>query len=533
MADRHNTKRRYAMILRSSAKQKRPCWTTLPVEIRLLILEGITQQRHPGWASSAAVCKEWQFVIERENFRQLNLHVPCLDDFERITVQRQHLVSYISLDIELPCYTCRCCHWSESETWVRRNSSIVSKGIWKLFSILSGWTLANQKGLALELSAHSPSDSDHWFKHYRFSSGRVGDDEDDVISGRDMGSRLLDDPKHGWRNAQQETPPPRLAVLRLFATINLRFPAELPQVDVVTRLTIRRQLRRRLQPIALQLVLGKLSRLEHMVYEPWRPWDRFHARVVDQEYAFVIRNGLPKSLKTLSIFEDFDDSLAAALARLGPLGPVFPVDSVRIVDPRIGATFASRSLDLEQLSVSYLSNAEDFFGACLQTWTWEHLRSLALTSALLQPAGNPGRIYALLSSAAAAALRMPKLHTLVLWNGRRGNACAFVYHHQDRSRPYIAWRSTWDLELTHAVVEEWQTVASQVRPSELGIEKQPVLRSGRVVSLSDATRRALAAAYAAADAAAEALLACPPFGDPEYHRLHRAYVRAADAEDRA
>jgi hypothetical protein len=282
MADRHNTTRRCAIILRSSTKQKPPCWTTLPAEIHLLILEAITQQKHPGWASSAAVCKEWQFVIERENFRQLKLHVPCLDDFERIAVRRQHLVHYISLDIELPCYTCRCCYWSESETWERRNSSIVSKDIWKLFSILSGWTLAKQQGLALELSAYSPSDSDHWFKHYRFGSGRVGDDEDDVVSGRDMGSGLLDDPKHGWRNAQQETPPPRLAVLRLFAAINLRFPAELPRVDVVTRLTIRRQLRRRLQPTALQLVLGKLSRLEHMVYEPWRVWNRLYAQVVDQ-----------------------------------------------------------------------------------------------------------------------------------------------------------------------------------------------------------------------------------------------------------
>jgi hypothetical protein len=186
----------------------------------------------------------------------------------------------------------------------------------------------------------------------------------------------------------------------------------------------------------------------------------------------VIRNGLPQTLKTLSVFEDFDDSLAAALVDPGLLGPVFSTDPVRIVDPRVGAAFAFRSLDLEELSVSYLSNAEDFFRACLQTWTWEHLRSLALTSALLQPAGNRGKIYALLSRAAAAALRMPRLHTMVLWNGRRGNACAFVYHHQDRGHPQIVWRSTWDLELTHTVVEAWQTVASQVRPSELEITKQ-------------------------------------------------------------
>jgi len=269
-------------MLRSLEKPKPPYWTALPAEIHLLILEAIVQQKHPGWASAAAVCKKWQFVIERANFHQLKLHVPCLDDFERITLRRQHLVHHISLDIELPCYTCRCCHWSESDTWTRRNSSIISNGIWKLFSILSGWTSAKQKGLALELNAHSPSDSDHWFKHYRFTSGRMGDDEDDAVSGPDMGSGLLDDPTHGWMNAQQETPPPRLAVLRLFENINLRFPAELPRVDAVTRLTIRRQLRRQLQPTALQLVLGKLGRLEHMVYEPWRVWNRLHAEVIDR-----------------------------------------------------------------------------------------------------------------------------------------------------------------------------------------------------------------------------------------------------------
>ena len=198
----------------------------------------------------------------------------------------------------------------------------------------------------------------------------------------------------------------------------------------------------------------------------------------------MIQDGLPKTLKTLSVFEDFDDSLAAALAD-PRLGPMFPVDAVRTVDPRVGAAFAFRSLDLEELSVSYLSNAEDFFRACLQTWTWEHLRSLALTSALLQPAGSRDKIEALLSSAAAAALRMPRLHTLVLWNGTRGNACAFVYHrHRDRGRPYIAWRSTWHLELTDEVVEAWQTVASQVSLSELVIKKQDI--QGEIGSHGDA-----------------------------------------------
>lgn len=49
------------------------------------------------------------------------------------------------------------------------------------------------------------------------------------------------------------------------------------------------------------------------------------------------------------MFEDFNDNLAVALRN-----PHFPghlqVDAVRIVDPRIGAAFVSRNLDLGQLS---------------------------------------------------------------------------------------------------------------------------------------------------------------------------------------
>lgn len=87
--------------------------------------------------------------------------------------------------------------------------------------------------------------------------------------------------------------------------------------------------------------------------------------------AAITRPSLAKAYGScFPAFEDFDDNLAAALANTGLLGPVLRVDSVRIIDPRTRTAFASRSLDLEHLSVSHLSNAEDFFGACLQTWTW-------------------------------------------------------------------------------------------------------------------------------------------------------------------
>ncbi len=198
------------MILRSSIKPF--YWISLPVEIRLMILEAITQQKHPGWASFASVCREWQLFIEKRNFHQLKLQVPCLDDFERLIVRQRELVHHIWFDIELPGYTCRCCKRDESMSCTLRNDSIVSKGIWKLFSILSAWKLAS--GLTLELNAHSPSDSDHWFKDYYFASDDEGNE--DATSGQEIDHKWHD-PQHGWINGQQVQTPPASAILRLFA----------------------------------------------------------------------------------------------------------------------------------------------------------------------------------------------------------------------------------------------------------------------------------------------------------------------------
>ncbi|KZL77592.1 hypothetical protein CT0861_12084 [Colletotrichum tofieldiae] len=433
MGDRYSVTRCHGMILRASTRRGASSWMFLPAEIRLMILEAIAQQKHPGWASSASVCKEWQLFIEKRNFNQLKLQVSCLDDFERMTIRRKELVCHIWLDIELPKYTCRCCKRDESYSGTQNNSSIISNGIWKLFRALSTWKPAS--GLTLELNAHSPSDSDHWFKNYYFASADEGDED---ATSRKEADCSWHDPQHGWINGQQVTNPPRSAIPRLFGMIDLRFREELPQVDGVTCFIIRRQLRRCLFPRTLKLILNKLCRLEHLIYEPWRAW----------ECGWRVLND--------RVFEDFSDNLAVALGNAAQLPWQLQVDGNRIVDPRIGAAFAPRSLDLEQLSVSYMVNAEDFLQACMPTWTWQRLQSLALTSQLLRQTGSRLKIDALLYKAGITALQMPRLHTLVLWNGIKGDACAFIYH-TDRDRAYITWRGTWDMELSHRVTcpVEW------------------------------------------------------------------------------
>lgn len=250
---------------------------SLPAEIRLMILEAVRHQINPGWASLASVCKEWQIFIEAKNFHTLQLKVSCLDDLECMVVRQRDLVRHISFNIELARYTCRSCKREESESWESRNSAIVSKGVWKLFTVLSTWK--SSTGLTLELNAYSPSDSDHWFKDYHFASGDEGNE--DTTSLQEYGSGWHD-PKHGWIKGQRARTPPHDAVLRLFSQVDPRFRKGLPEVNVVSCFIIRRQLRRRLCSWAFLPILDKLCRLEHIVYEPWRPWQSWRRDLLDK-----------------------------------------------------------------------------------------------------------------------------------------------------------------------------------------------------------------------------------------------------------
>ncbi len=134
MADNSRNATPAGIRLRSSMKFY---WMRLPTELRLIILEAIIQQTCSNWAFAAAVCKEWQRFIEKRKFHRLKLKVPGLDNLERLSIRQRNLVRYISFDIELPTYTCRSCKRTESESWMQRNNFIISKGIWKLFYILS------------------------------------------------------------------------------------------------------------------------------------------------------------------------------------------------------------------------------------------------------------------------------------------------------------------------------------------------------------------------------------------------------------
>ncbi|KAK6723637.1 hypothetical protein SNK04_002484 [Fusarium graminearum] len=138
------------MRLRSSGFLK---WSSLPPEIRHMILNTIVDLKNPRWADLASVSKEWQSVIGVRNMAKLKLQSPsCFDGFEKI-VQQRHLVKHIYLCVELPKYDCTLCKARTRTPSFSRDSSIISHAIGKILSILSTWK--TQGPLTLELNAVS------------------------------------------------------------------------------------------------------------------------------------------------------------------------------------------------------------------------------------------------------------------------------------------------------------------------------------------------------------------------------------------
>ncbi|KAI0545743.1 hypothetical protein F4679DRAFT_452140 [Xylaria curta] len=459
---------RQRVITRSQTRSNALAWISLPAEIRLMILEIVACQKYPGWASLASVCREWQHVLEKVNFHKIKLRVPCLAKFRRYaTPQKRELIRHICLDVVLPQYNSKCCSRRRSPS--ARISCIVSDGIWKLFSILRTWGPA--KNLALEINVYSPSDCEHCFKNIYLSSDAVND-EDAMTDAWRTGSRYHD-PQHGWMHGRQVEAPPRTAILQLFRPIHLVFHRKLPQVQAVTCLIIRRQFRRCISPSGLGLLLSRFNRLEHIFYEPWLPYEAVRRESHEKWLSAVMRDNLPNTLNKLTVFEDSYEFYDLFPERRAPV-PWF-----NLFEPSkgLGAAFASKSLDLQHLAISFMVNAEEFFRHCQSTWIWSSLQSLALTSQLLQNDwAKRDQIEALLYRAGLLAQKMPELRTFVLWNGGKNHACAFIYR-ADRERASVTWRGTWLLELRRPEFKPWQLAAAKIpchRFSELRVKQELV-----------------------------------------------------------
>lgn len=182
----------------------------------------------------------------------------------------------------------------------------------------------------------------------------------------------------------------------------------------------------------------------------------------------MISQQLSKNVKTVRIFEDFNENYLEVFQNSRGINAHLNPDRVRITTIKTGAAFARKSRQLENLSVAFLVDACHFFDACQPHWQWPHLRSLALTSRMMSK-NNPLQIRRILEAAAEYALNMPKLETMTIWNGAKGEACAFTWCRQDAS---ISWRGTWDCNLESSVLNAWKAVAYKYARHEFTVNEK-------------------------------------------------------------
>ena len=164
-------------------------------------------------------------------------------------------------------------------------------------------------------------------------------------------------------------------------------------------------------------------------------------------------------------------------------------EPVRTASDAVGQALAAASLNLEYLSAASIVDAWHFLQACKPTWVWEKLATLVLTSRSLVPKEDCSKIHDLLQLAAGAAMAMPELNTLELWNCDKGLACVFRYQASTSSRPAtITWRGSWDLSLNPRVVRTWKAVACRRAFCELKIIKEALNDDVSLNSHGDAIR---------------------------------------------
>ena len=149
--------------------------------------------------------------------------------------------------------------------------------------------------------------------------------------------------------------------------------------------------------------------------------------------------------------------------------------------PVLGKKIAWASLLLTKLSASFIVDVSEFLASRQEVWLWERLTSLSLTSRVLRDGTKPEDISHMLRGAAAAALSMPRLNTMELWNGGFRSAMLFRYQKaRDGQSAVITVRGTSELPVEDAVIHAWDQVARRHRHGKLVVE--PSLIDPSVIS---------------------------------------------------
>ncbi|OIW22768.1 hypothetical protein CONLIGDRAFT_687186 [Coniochaeta ligniaria NRRL 30616] len=521
-------------------------WTNLPVELRLLILEDVleatsTSQENKSLARYAQVSHEWQRFFEQSTFRRLVLSADDLYYFQKIVLRRYQPyqlagqlesayrlpIEHIWLRLSLFEYGQAGGHWDclvpETDVEVAGNDILFTEAIWKLFTVLASLgPPAGRKGLALEFSAHSPSDSRHAFRSwYNFQRDyphfATLAAQSEYIDTHQFNTRLQGEHAYLARILQLRMYDQRRRDMAQRLVRPLKFnikgfpkatreasqapwPA-LREASIVTEFLIRRQYLRDISTTSMTWLLRSLPSLQTLRRENWRQITTGQCRADDSGYALhanarlyrkkqdesrsFLTTTLPKCLTHLQLYEDFEIQLHGGKNTRRP----------RPSRIELLPSLAESTPNLQCLAVGFLTDAVDCIGLRQfyleegplpdhATFNFPHMEYLVLTSQEhLNPSQDHGKVNALLRAAAAVALKMPKLKTIELWNCGNGQACLFRYDAADASSDRfcrLTWRSTWghgqgrDLVIGADVLKAWEgVVRANVSPT-CSLEPEPL-----------------------------------------------------------
>lgn len=429
-----------------------------------------------------------------------------------------------------------------------------SDGVYKLLGILAEWeqyglSEAQGKGLTLELSAHTPNEpfdliedepvmnndypylaDDAVQKRYiaqfrqdrsniTYVEARVGR-VTYLVDTRYLGDRPHMSPRVGTGKmlirplgfTEPSAPPekPRFPFelekddlpteFREFSFPKPQPPpvrAPLPEVKMVTSLLLRRQHHRDLFPKALNRLLSEsLTGLREIRHERWRlPVAASERQLTfDAEYGptkpaspppptggTTLGSKLPSSLESLHLFEDFNKWY-------------HDESQQKWTDPRpsriqVLKGVATSAPGIKHLSVAFLSDAMECLDLPPAGVIFPNLESLALTSQHTLRPDQPG-LNELLHKAALAAMRMPKLQIMEIWNCGNGSAAFFRYEamgSEAASTCRLTWRCSWASSewasessgpFENYVVEAWSQVAARVTDRYLILDVKEPMRAG-------------------------------------------------------
>lgn len=454
-----------------------------------MILEALEDSLHGGKAASyALVSKEWNRIFEPYIFKRLKLSLDRMKKFGDIVTDRRRLfLQFIWFRFE----RCPCSSMSTIDVDSRTDHIKFAYTIYCLFQWLSEWELrqVGQPGIVLELSAFSEFDPPNSMKDTVPKQLQNFDvtEESDTLN-----AMYEKSPVRHIRGLQWEETIHR-RTLRGFYVPN-RAPgvleAPFPTVNLITDLTVRRQMHSSFFGQHMGRLVKALPRLEFITFEPSSDGflqEGWHRRSEDENVQPIqdILNAMPSSIRRLQVLED-DVSLYNRnnISRRGPGRQ----------DPGRLVADISQDKEPEALAMSFIIDALHFFTDFVtpqitrppdKKLGWAKLTSLVLTASVIQP--NSGRLPTLLMAAARAACHMPRLEIMEIYNAQALYGGIFTYIH-DEEGSVIQWESTWKWEIPCDIIVMWRRTA-RIHGTEIleynsdEIESRDLGWPGRIISL--------------------------------------------------